>query len=445
MDKVASRIKLHRKDHISQLADDTLLHILSFLTFREALGTRGLSKRWKNLWSCLDFDGFSALDKIVVSRGTKELKNVSQRERLKFVRWVDKVLQSHKALELLDGFRVRFDLDNSSQKAIDRWLQFAFVRKVQRVELDLSQRGMYWSNSWKLYTLSCCKLGLNMVDFKSLKELSLKRVNIAGEIINSLLHNCRCLERLTVHESHDLIDVEISAPSPALTHLEICSCYNMKSLIVRDANLVSLKITHPETLRLENVPMLVEVYVYGWSINVIKEVLPRLSCCLSKLEVLTLSISSEEARQLNNTLLELPQLKQLVLQVSAQKEDKSLLGLTSLVRKSPKLEKLAVKLRWPWGKDRVRVVRKFNEVVNYPLQHLKLFELTGYYGRTSELELVKFFTENAITLEKIIIDPREHLDLPELPWQFEEEQFPREYANKQLKGIIPPHVELEII
>lgn len=57
-------------------------------------------------------------------------------------------------------------------------------------------------------------------------------------------------------------------------------------------------------------------------------------------------------------------------------------------------------------------LREFGTAVNYPLQNFKRFELHGYYGCTGENELVKFFSENAIGIEKIIITPREYIHLP---------------------------------
>ena len=84
--------------------------------------------------------------------------------------------------------------------------------------------------------------------------------------------------------------------------------------------------------------------------------------------------------------------------------------------------------------------------VNYPLQHLKLFEL--YYGGTSELELVKFFSENATSLEKIVIIPQEYIHLPHSSssWQMDDEQFLRECAKQQLRGLLASHdIELKIL
>ncbi|KAL3504409.1 hypothetical protein ACH5RR_034250 [Cinchona calisaya] len=460
--KCAKREQLP-KDHISELPLEILLHILSFLTFKEAARTSVLSKRWKNLWTYsarLDFSDFSALKRIEESQGA-ECENVRKMERCKFVKWVNKVLQLHKALAL-DEFRVHFDLQGSSREAIDKWLQFAFSRKVQRLQLDLSGHTNFGRQSPKSYAFTYGPLGISrkssesnpcaLIDFKSLRALRLTGVNISGEVLEFILHNCQCLENLVVRYSYDLINVEVSGPL-ALKHLEICFCFNIRCLTIRDTNLVSLKISYPDTLVLKNVPMLVDVSVDGFSDEGIRGVISRLSCCLLKLEVLTLPVSSGEARELEEMLHELPpqlpKLKQLTLDVLTE-EGESLLGLTDLIRGSPNLEKLVIKM----GLDDeiVRKRRKLRKAINYSVQHLRVLELSGFLGYTNEVELVKYFLDNAVALEKIIIDTRwdpGEFCCPELETEAEEEEeeekCARRRAKRRLNRLTPSHVELVIL
>ncbi|KAL3504395.1 hypothetical protein ACH5RR_034236 [Cinchona calisaya] len=455
--KCAKRKKLP-EDHISQLPHEILVHIVSFLTFKEAVRTSVLSKHWTDLWTYsaqLDFCDFSALERIA------EYKGLRKRERRKFVKWVNKVLQSHKALAL-DEFRVHFDLKRSSREAIDEWLQFAFARKVQRLELDLSGHDNLGCQCPKSYAFPYGPLGISgkslesnpyaLIDFKSLKALSFTRVNMSGDVLEFILRNCQYLERLVVRGSNDLINVEVSGPL-ALKHLEICFCYNIECLTIRDADLVSLKVSCVDTLVLNNVQMLAEVYVYSYSRTGVRGVIAGLSCCLLKLEVLTLCISYDEAKQLKEMLHELPQLpklKQLTLHILAE-EDESLLGLISLIRGSSNLEKLVIKMRW--DSETVIRRRKLGKAINHSFQHLKVFELSGFLGCTSDIELVKYFLKTAVALEKIIIDPRwDRGDFccPELEMEVEEatekEKGSRRRAKQQLNRlIVPSHVELVIL
>ncbi|CAI9105104.1 OLC1v1003959C1 [Oldenlandia corymbosa var. corymbosa] len=80
-------------DRISELPDEILSRISSFLTFKEAFRTTVLSKRWKHAWAYvpnLDFDAhtnFSSGRKMV---DVKEYVEKLIRERPLFVNWVNK-------------------------------------------------------------------------------------------------------------------------------------------------------------------------------------------------------------------------------------------------------------------------------------------------------------------------------------------------------------------
>ncbi|KAK4352432.1 hypothetical protein RND71_027950 [Anisodus tanguticus] len=82
------------------------------------------------------------------------------------------------------------------------------------------------------------------------------------------------------------------------------------------------------------------------------------------------------------------------------------------------------------------VKKRVRKAVRCLHHHLKVLRLCGYYGRTSELELVRYFLENAIALEKIIVDPRIQY-LSRLPLSLEEiekEQMARNFAKLQLES-----------
>lgn len=63
-------------------------------------------------------------------------------------------------------------------------------------------------------------------------------------------------------------------------------------------------------------------------------------------------------------------------------------------------------LSWHYGFARIE--RGFERAAsNLPISHLKVFEIHGYFGRTAEDELVEYILENAVALERIIIDARD--------------------------------------
>ncbi|CAA0807398.1 Unknown protein [Striga hermonthica] len=59
-------------------------------------------------------------------------------EREKYVKWVDSVLQSHRGSTVKE-LRICFSLVKSAGKSITKWLEFAFERHTEKLELNLSE------------------------------------------------------------------------------------------------------------------------------------------------------------------------------------------------------------------------------------------------------------------------------------------------------------------
>ncbi|EYU41842.1 hypothetical protein MIMGU_mgv1a020578mg [Erythranthe guttata] len=257
-------------DRISQLPDDILVTIVSsFLSLKEAARTSVLSSRWINLWKhipCLNFD--AEQKRLWDEKSAKELLG---EERRKYVEWVNSVLTSHKEATL-NEYRISFDLCRSTGEPVNRWLEFAFSRRVRILELDLSPTIMNWRPWSKTYAfpeelLTRTSGGASIlepascIDFKSLKALSMRFVNVSGEAIEFFLRTCPFLEKLVVHNASELSNLEVCGSSLDLKHLELQSCHNLTSIKVSAPNLTSLTLPNVKGLLLENVPMLVEVSV----------------------------------------------------------------------------------------------------------------------------------------------------------------------------------------
>ncbi|KAK4341427.1 hypothetical protein RND71_039928 [Anisodus tanguticus] len=99
--------------------------------YMEATGTSVYSKQWLPLWRYvprLDFHATKLLAKLALCpKPHKKLMN-------KFVRWINHTLQMCK-VKRLDQFRVCFDLSKFAPHDIDKAVEFAFARQVQRLEL----------------------------------------------------------------------------------------------------------------------------------------------------------------------------------------------------------------------------------------------------------------------------------------------------------------------
>ncbi|CAI9117695.1 OLC1v1019146C1 [Oldenlandia corymbosa var. corymbosa] len=334
------------EDRISELPDEILICILSLVTLKEAGRTSILSKRWKHVWTYvpdLDFNEHSNVSWEKVS-----LENYVRhaiRERPKFVNWVKKVLQSHQTL-VLNKFRIYCYFSGSFREELDEWLQFAFDRRVQRLEVNLSHHciGEFGGED---YVLPCAYF--EQRSWNSLKELIFTRVYISGGELELLLMNCKNLESLGVHYATELTTLEIRGPSLALQHLEISYC-PLETLTISSVNLISLKIDRPEALVLKNVSQITHFGISS-TCYVIEDIVRRLSCCFSKLEVLSLVMGPSVVRELGYPL-------------------------------------------------QIRASRESENVVNYPVRHLRVVEISQFRGRSIELELIKYFLENASSLRK---------------------------------------------
>ncbi|KAK3446399.1 hypothetical protein EUGRSUZ_A02104 [Eucalyptus grandis] len=85
--------------------------------------------------------------------------------------------------------------------------------------------------------------------------------------------------------------------------------------------------------------------------------------------------------------------------------------------------------------------RELKRVVRPSHMYLKEVEFYNYYGRPCDHELVNYLVENAIALEKLVVNPCEEAYFSDGMKRLME---PRERALQQLKGKLPSRIELVI-
>ncbi|THG03337.1 F-box/FBD/LRR-repeat protein At5g53840-like [Camellia sinensis] len=390
------------ENQITELPNDLIAPILSWLTVKEALRTSIVAKQWRYLWtsvSALNFDANETLDTIVAN---PELRDV---ERSKYINFVNHVVKHHRGLTI-DEFRICFDLDETSNDDIEGWVQFAMRKEVQWLVLDLSENGESTRKHSQNYTfplrlvegMQHCNFG-----FKSLKSLSLKWVNINGQVFEYLLSNCTALDHLSIYSSGDLVNVRVAGLSLKLKSLELVFCLGLEKIEICDTNLVSFTYLGPViSLYLNNVPMLKMLYIGEGDSGLKNDIFSQLLCCHSQLEFLALDMLHPERTMKLPSLPEFSNLKKLVLKIGARADD-SLLQFTSLMIKAcPYLDRFVLELIW---KSPAKRRRKVGKAAQSPHQHLKLVEIIGYFGRSSDDEIVMYCFENAVALQKIVIDP----------------------------------------
>ncbi|KAF5751303.1 F-box/LRR-repeat protein [Tripterygium wilfordii] len=388
------------EDRISQLPDEVLVSILSFLTMKEAARTSVIACRWREVWTSipsLDFDASETSNSL-----WEEEEGLNPYEETgKYIKWINNVLDAYQGY-CIDEFRVRFDLEPMFTSDIDRWFNFALEKKVKRLVMDF--RGYYGcprSNIFAIPLLSSPVLHTaEFPDCRSLKILKLKYLDISGAVIEHLISTCLYLEQLVIEGSNSLTDLNVVGQSLCLKYLKIKFCCRLKSVYLSAPNLLSFQWYSAESIEIAfaNVPNLVEVFFGGGY------ALRRLHPLLNYLSQLETLILSDEPPEETIGLIEfpvLPHLKNLILKVSAADDD-SLLGFTPLIKAAPSLCRLLLELSWfepdVFLLSRPKTPRECH-------QCLKVVEIVGFVGKTNDMEFAMYLIEHAPMLEKILLRP----------------------------------------
>ncbi|KAL3511238.1 hypothetical protein ACH5RR_030639 [Cinchona calisaya] len=416
-------VEFCQKDCISQLPDEILGIVLSGLDIQEAARTCILSRRWRNLWKlstgCFNFDASNTL------RLMSDNKKQRQTEAPKYRDWVDQVLNSHEGSSL-EQLRIAFDLGKSYTTSIDKWLDFAIVKRVQKLELDLTTVNGCYMCTDSAYTFPCWLLDIpfDLPSFDRLTTMCLKSVSITEKDLAYFLSTCLLLEQLSVENASSLQNVRVSGQALKLKHLDIGYCQKLENVEVLAVNLVSFKYAGPRiNLCFVDVPKLSSVsleskYCEEYIIN------SPSTLYLSRLEKLELNLKyMKSGRHIGfpRKFPEFSNLKHLELKFVAV-DDESILFLTSITGASPRLHKLTLKYRIDWAENQIfttylgqfaknmliEVCEKEweEEARKYSHKSLKVIEFVGWVGIKPDVQLANYFLDSAISLEKIILDCR---------------------------------------
>ncbi|KAH7862892.1 hypothetical protein Vadar_010718 [Vaccinium darrowii] len=456
---------VEEEDVISQLPDDILLAILSLLSFVEAASSCVLSKRWKSLWTHLTVLNFEFPKMLKEPIKIAESMPVA---RAKFVGWVNRALRLHQG-PVVNEFKLHFFFTRKTFcRHIDKWFNFAIRKSVQRLEVNLSptrpvspqSKAKYYFFPNQFFDLIKSPHGLSCI--KSLTELSLRFVDVTGELVEHLLSNCPLLLRLSVSDSTSLVNLNVSGPSLCLKFLEIKLCVCLQSIDIYAPYLTSFICIGGMTqvlVRLRHAPSLVCLTLEHR--GGILTAFPSISSCFSQLESLTLDIyvgmvsmhlslsidvlvSGIIMWLIANFLFqfssappplpELTNLKNLTFQGMIE-SGYSLLGWASLIERCPCLHKFTSQM---WSRFNLK------KEVSRPAERLHKCLKVVEFVFNIDFELAAYFVQNALVLEKIIVDccsgrlvrpgcnvAEDWLELPK-------------HAQK-LKKELPPEVELVII
>ncbi|XP_008236184.1 PREDICTED: putative FBD-associated F-box protein At5g56700 isoform X1 [Prunus mume] len=443
-------------DRISAMPDEILVSILSLLPLKEATATSILSRRWQYVWMStmvLNFDanfdvGSNICRFVALKRKLRDL------ESARYVNWVNRVVERHRGPNI-EEFSVCFQLNDRFTSSIDKWVQFAIEKGVTTLVLKFFSQ--LDSASLNFYAFPHKLLGLEKkclysyipslhpcgykVGFQSLKVLHFQWVDVTDEVLEYFLSNCAVLERVTVYGTKSLVNLRVVRPSAALKHLAIGACLGLQGIEICEANLVSFKYDGSVTnLLLTNVPLLVEVSIsYISNPRAFIELFSsQLSCCLSQLEILMLTITRVDYNP-KHVFPMLANLKHLELIVRADYR-LALHHLTSFLKASPFLQRLVLKLDFIVSLEDIEKIKK---AAKCPHHYLKVVEIVGYRARASAVDHILFLIKSATALEKIVIDPLRRWAYPCEPGSEElsDEAEAREHAVQLIKTKLPSTVE----
>ncbi|KAL2932997.1 hypothetical protein RDABS01_016116 [Bienertia sinuspersici] len=427
---------------LSQLPDDLLFIIMSFLTIKEAARTSVLSHRWNYLWRCfpvLIFEDISTMKRMFEDDNSAR----KERSRSNFLRWVNQIVDAHLG-QYIDELRVTFDLKKRCQSDVDKWLYFALAKQVKRLELDFTPVIHQWKPSLPKLRLSPDQIS----GFKScLRSLSLIHVNVTSKDVDCLLRSCMVLENLCINTSWSLRYIKAVSLPLQLKHLEVSFCPRLRIIDILAPKLLSF--AHhgdPIELHINNASFLSKLSlgikhctqdILAYAFDSLSKYFPQLVYLSWKMQMYHggLLISEPYCFEFNLGIKNPPamtNLKHLELHVFALCEQ-SLLGWADLIEASPQLEKLTLKFFTFDGMRHRKIMKHYG----LPLKSLKTLELHNDIGLPIDLEFITYVVENSIVLKDVIVELRPLLD-PLSKYISVKDQV------ENLKRIVPKGVRLTI-
>ncbi|KAG6400182.1 hypothetical protein SASPL_137007 [Salvia splendens] len=227
-----------------------------------------------------------------------------------------------------------------------------------------------------------------------------------------LVSNCLALECLTIKHSGELENVSIVGLSK-LKLLNLSSLWGVKSIVIRDAiSLVSLTCCEWRSgcsVQLNNLPKLTKLDLRDCrnSLTQVEFLAQMPSCIRGQLHLLRLSsesVSMMNLGLLNDLSLQLVNIRHLELVIDTTFHPDcyhvSRYGCR-LVEACGSLEKLVLQFL-PWTMLDMEEFKFIEETYDHPRSQ-KYLEIVGYSGHPQEQELVLYITNNATSLQKLIL------------------------------------------
>ncbi|CAF2081451.1 unnamed protein product [Brassica napus] len=368
---------IRRRDTVSEIPDELLLTILSFLPSKDVVVTSAISKRWKSLWKevkTFRYDDpyplpFNMFALFIRSRSTVG------------------ILQ----LKLSPGFS-RTDINPLVNDAVARSLRELRIEMLY-ISFELPQCLYFYQ---QLETLILQKLSLvdipsnvSLIGVKKLHILSVRF--LSDESVIKLLSICPLLEDLVVRRSLYTNVMIFTIDVPTLKNLYIYNSWKSRpegvhGFVVNAPSLrcFYIKDSFSNYLRFGNMPELVKA-----SVNIVCDQPEDILGSLASTRYLSLCLQSPYL-PLATSFLFLDQLE--LYSCPSQ--------WCNLLKDAPILRVLKLYQKHSQSND---VTDSWNQPISVPeclMSHLEIFEWRHYNGTDQEREAAKYILGNASCLKK---------------------------------------------
>ncbi|CAL5067913.1 unnamed protein product [Urochloa decumbens] len=367
-----SRERAAAVDRLSDLPDGVLLDVLSRLTFRQAVSTGALSRRWRSLWHAVPYPTSRIDIDHSVSRGQDD-----------HIDSADRVTTSA-GEDPLGAFRVRV-ADRDGLNAAHRWIRRSLARRPMAVAIRCDAAGSPYSTERPEFSFhQYCHGGRAFMG--RLRALQLYRVKLENEFSGAIANNLPVLEDLRLHVCDSRLTRIASA---SLQNLDILSCtassYYVRVIALAAPRLATLRIhCNPTPVAAEGeMPSLVAATLDHWqagAVGLLGSLSHAMDLSLHGFPTSALLGGGEEPkgfpvfRNLRNLVL-----YNCDIGVECQ-------ALRRILRNSPSLETLALRLCKFFGGSRSnkRKARSSSSggrrvPASYACNNLKWVELTTYH------------------------------------------------------------------
>uniref|UniRef100_A0A5B6YZ04 F-box domain-containing protein n=1 Tax=Davidia involucrata TaxID=16924 RepID=A0A5B6YZ04_DAVIN len=422
----STKINDTEEDYICKLPDDILSSIISFLAVRDTVKTTVLSKRWRHLCasiSNLNFDWFSMINDPRGRQYWFHNEDNCTRLRHKYVKGLDQFLQFYMGPKII-GFRVSFCFQRKFAGNVDRWINFAIEKDVERLDLNLvcidyghllvpynTNYSEMYLLSWKLLSkaskLKILRLHSCILEpdfscrFYNLSTLDLNCVSLGYDGLHSVLSTSLNLEWLRFRMC---ILPDKLCICDRLIHLKILiieRCNDLKEIELSAINLTTFELVAREPLKIyfSSISKLEKVVFFSGHGDFMPYIFRGLAKDLPYLKTLSIITRSSSLDYMPASPFAFGNVTHMELFATQDRYSDIIKILNPLLNALPILQKLYVKM--PISCSDEKTAEQPPQCLH---AHLKEVELGGFSGSWNQIQFAIYLLKNAIALERMVVD-----------------------------------------